>query len=109
MTEQENVPEPQLHKMFTKPLQQLDLIRKQLLVIMPIIIVLILEIFCSLIDGFAMGDTNISDPALLLIVSFTALLVFPVDLLICSLIHLGLSTFWKDSTETLRQLYSMNT
>lgn len=109
MTEQENVPEPQLHKMFTKPLQQFDLIRKQPLVIKPIIIVLILAIFGSLLDGFAMGDTNISDPALLLTVTFTALLVFPVALLIGSLIQLGLSTFAKDSTVTLRQLYSMNT
>src|SRR5699024_614701 len=35
--------------------------------------------------------------------------VFPVALLIGSLIQLGLSTFAKDSTVTLQQLYSMNT
>lgn len=109
MTEQEHVPKPQLHKMFTKPLQQFDLIRKKPLIIKPIITILILVIFGSLLAGIAAGDFNILDPTLLLTVMFTALLVFPVALLIGSLIQLGLSTFAKDSTVTLQQLYSMNT
>src|SRR5699024_7519968 len=76
---------------------------------MKIIIVLILAIFGSVLDGFAMRDTTIYDPALLLTILFTALVGFPVALLIGSLIQLGLFTFAKDSTVTLRQLYSMNT
>lgn len=107
--EQNDLAKPQLHKMFTEPLQQFDLIRHQPLVKKPIAIVIVLSLMSTWLNAFNMYDFNFSDPVLLTSILISSILGIPFGLLIASSIQLGLSTFAKDSTVTMHQLYSMNT